>query len=69
MKKKMNVLSVDFIDSLKDAYSFVECNTSGAASLITASALPKVFSAGLDLKIVKRSLEDPERKLLFKKYK
>ena len=40
------------MDQLNEAYNFMEHKTEGAACLVTLSTLPKIFSAGFDLKFM-----------------
>ncbi len=48
----MNVFTHDFISQLDEALEYMDQGTEGPACLVTLSSLPKVFSAGLDLKFL-----------------
>lgn len=54
MGHKMNVFTPEFLTELKNAFHFIEESTSGPACLVTTSSLAKVFSAGLNLKVMQK---------------
>lgn len=68
MKHKMNIFSLEFLNELKQCLAYLAHKTKGPACLITVSEIPKVFSAGLDLKILLNSKRRKESRMMAASY-
>ena len=64
----MNAFSLVFLNQIKQCFAYLSHKTEGPACLITVSEIPKVFSAGLDLRVFLNSKKRKEARQMVAGY-